>query len=608
MDRPRPVKMIAPDGGYGWVATFGVSLVNLATRSIEPSFGLLFGDLLQDLNVGTTGAAIIISMLDIMMNLSGLFVGPLLKEFSYRKVAIVGSLLCALGLALTSSATSMGHILATYSVINGVGVGLAMSAAFVALNHYFTKKRGQAVGLSMAGTALGMLIMPQLVRLLLEEFSFRGAVLILSGLALHSAIGSILLQPVKWHLKEEELDVEMMEQDYPALTIIQEDDGDEDSLPEIQTLLFNNRRHEGRERKISENSNNSLMLSNGVPKRPAFPRITSSNNMLPKRIPTLPKITSHADMTQMIRKRKESVISSLSHLDFSGSCLQIHLETGDRDQEEYDSQFIRRVNTHVGTSLYRDSLNSSFKMSKADITSKLSCPDFIKGSEVGLEMPKPKKASFWRRFATLMDIDLLKDWTYLNILFGLSIFYVAEMNFKMITPFFLANLGYSKADTAYCLSISALTDILARVIVPPICDKTKVSKRLVFMTSIFFVAITRSVLAEQTQFTNMMVWLCIAGFFRGIALSNFTLTVSEYSSLEKLPAAFGWHMVGKGLFVALFGPLIGAIRDWTGSFPVCIHSQSVCIIICILAWAIEFLLKYLKRKEKKHVPIAIIAA
>lgn len=53
------------------------------------------------------------------MNLSGLFVGPLLKEFSYRKVAIVGSLLCALGLALTSPATSMAHILTTYSVING---------------------------------------------------------------------------------------------------------------------------------------------------------------------------------------------------------------------------------------------------------------------------------------------------------------------------------------------------------------------------------------------------------------------------------------------------------------------------------------------------------
>lgn len=105
-----------------------------------------------------------------------------------------------------------------------------------------------------------------------------------------------------------------------------------------------------------------------------------------------------------------------------------------------------------------------------------------------------------------------------------------------------------------------------------------------------------------------MAWLCIAGFFRGIALSNFTLTVSEYSSLEKLPAAFGWHMVGKAIFVIIFGPLIGAIRDMTGSFPICIHSQSICILVCIFAWSVEFIMKYLKRNEQKKIPIAIITA
>jgi hypothetical protein len=58
-------------------------------------------------------------------------------------------------------------------------------------------------------------------------------------------------------------------------------------------------------------------------------------------------------------------------------------------------------------------------MNKADFNQKLSCPDFMKGTEVGLEMPKPKKESFWRRFATLMDIGLLKDpfWAF-NFLRG----------------------------------------------------------------------------------------------------------------------------------------------------------------------------------------------
>lgn len=67
-------------------------------------------------------------------------------------------------------------------------------------------------------------------------------------------------------------------------------------------------------------------------------------------------------------------------------------------------------------------------------------------------------------------------------------------------------------------------------------------------------------MAEQTEWNMLMLWLFICGFFRGMALSNFTLTVSEYCSLEQLPAAFGWHMVGKGVFVVALGPLIGKSR------------------------------------------------
>lgn len=585
MEKLRAAKKVAPDGGWGWVATFGVSLVNLATRSIEPSFGLLFGDLLTDLQVGTTGAAIIISTLDVMMNFSGLFVGPLLKEFSYRKVAIAGALLCGLGLALTSPATSMAHILATYSVINGVGVGLATSAAFVALNHYFSKKRGQAVGLSMAGTAIGMLIMPQLVSFLLETYDFRGAVLLLSGLALHAAVGATLLQPIKWHMKEEEVDIEMVEAPPMGIILEQEDDGDNDSLPEIKTLLFPRR-----DRKLSENCDSpkpNLM-------RPSFPRITSSVSiqngagMGMRTRPSFPRITSTASMSLALRKRRESVVSQLSTMDFtgSGSCMHIHVDTGDVDAEDVDYQIIRRVNTHVGVS----TMNSFARVPRT--------PKRIETvkSELGLEMVKPK-VSFIQRFTALMDVGLLRDVIYLNILFGLSIFYVAEMNFKMVTPFFLSSLGFNKKEVAFFLSVSALTDIAARVIVPPIGDKLKIRKRLLFMVSLVFVAITRSIVAEQTGYTQLMVWLSITGFFRGVALANFTLCVSEYSSLEKLPAAFGWHMVGKGVFVIAFGPLIGAIRDWTDSYPICIHTQSVFIFMCVIAWVIEFVIKRVRTKK-----------
>ncbi|KFB42065.1 AGAP000717-PA-like protein [Anopheles sinensis] len=597
MDTIKAAKKVAPDGGWGWMATFGVSLVNLATRSIEPSFGLLFGDLLNDLQVGTTGAAIIISTLDVMMNLSGLFVGPLLKEFSYRKVAIAGSLLCGLGLALTSPATSMPHILATYSVINGIGVGLATSAAFVALNHYFAKKRGQAVGLSMAGTALGMLIMPQLVRMLLELYGFRGAVLVLSGLALHATVGAMLLQPIKWHLKEEEVDIELVETAPPMGIILEQEDDDNDSLPEIRSLLFP--RRVGSERKQSDASGGiSPSITVGLPKRPTFPRITSSVSVQNggstpgtgmRTRPSFPRIASTASMSVALRKRRASVVSQLSTMDFagSGSCLHIHVDTGDTDAEDVDYQIIRRVNTHAGMSGLASAARLPPRSPKRIDTVK---------SELGLEMVKPK-VSFLQRFTALMDVGLLRDGIYLNILFGLSIFYVAEMNFKMVTPFFMASLGFDKTETAFVLSVSALTDIAARIIVPPIGDRLKLRKRYIFMVSLIFVAISRSIVAHQRTYSEVMIWLSVTGFFRGVALANFTLCVSEYSSLEKLPAAFGWHMVGKALFVVAFGPLIGAIRDWTDSYAICIHSQSFCIFLCILAWSIELLVKRCRSRK-----------
>lgn len=110
--------------------------------------------------------------------------------------------------------------------------------------------------------------------------------------------------------------------------------------------------------------------------------------------------------------------------------------------------------------------------------------------------PKPieekKPDTIWQRIVKFMDLDLLQDPIYLNLIFGLSIFYVAEQNFKMVVPFFFASIGYGKQDQALFLSVQALTDILARLILPPICDRISVSKRTLFMCGIFVLGICRS--------------------------------------------------------------------------------------------------------------------
>lgn len=69
-----------------------------------------------------------------------------------------------------------------------------MPATFLIVNTYFTSRRGQAVGLSMAGTSVGQMLMPQVVRLLLDSYGYSGTTLILGGLCLNGIAGALLFQ------------------------------------------------------------------------------------------------------------------------------------------------------------------------------------------------------------------------------------------------------------------------------------------------------------------------------------------------------------------------------------------------------------------------------
>ncbi|XP_032664228.1 uncharacterized protein LOC116840954 [Odontomachus brunneus] len=449
----------APDGGWGWFVCVGSSLISISLRSLDPSFGLLFHDLLVDLNVGSTGTSIIMSVLDAIINFSGFTIGPLLKKYSYRQVALFGSLLSCSGLILTSRAGSMLYLICTYSVLGGVGTGLAIASSFVALNTFFDKKRGQAVGFSMAGTAFGMVLMPQLIHLLLNEYGFRGTTLIVGGWALHSVMGSCLLRPLK------------------ILSPIQPEE-------------------------------------------------------------------------------KKS------------------------DEEREDKALLTEKSKIAG----RRSSNGSFWTNEQDATT------FESSS-------KPKNKSFAKKLMETLDLDLLKDFTYLIISLGCALFYVAESNFKLMAPFFLSDIGMTKREVAFCLSLTAFADIIARLLLPTLFDWIGWRKRVIFWIFGAIFGVARSVLAEQSGRVPLMVMFVVAGFLRGATLVNLNLSISEYVTLKKLPSAFGMFMVFKGLLVVTMSPLIGYIRDVSGSYKICIHVMTAMMMTTTIVWAIELLYTTLHRRR-----------
>lgn len=195
MDAPQPGVSV-PDGGWGWVIVGAVALINMTNQYIHSVFGLLFGAKLQSMQEYTYTAALILNLSSLTLNFSGLFIGPAIKAFKPRSVAAIGILLVSNGLFLCSFASESWHFIVGYSLFVGLGLGLITPSTFMAINSYFSAKRGRAVGLALAGSGIGQVTVPHLVRLLLDNYGFQITVLAMALFSLIGLMGAALLKPL----------------------------------------------------------------------------------------------------------------------------------------------------------------------------------------------------------------------------------------------------------------------------------------------------------------------------------------------------------------------------------------------------------------------------
>lgn len=115
------------------------------------------------------------------------------------------------------------------------------------------------------------------------------------------------------HLKEEIIDVELAQYTEPMETV-KEDENDD--LPEMKTLIFAN------PPKLRKNFSDVAIssMNRGMPKRPTFPRIMSNGGSIATSGPL-----GLNDLSSAVKRRKASVMSQLSTLDFMGSNLLVHV-------------------------------------------------------------------------------------------------------------------------------------------------------------------------------------------------------------------------------------------------------------------------------------------
>ncbi|XP_076665805.1 monocarboxylate transporter 9 isoform X2 [Andrena cerasifolii] len=187
-----------PDGGYGWVVVFASFMCNMIVDGIAYTFGVFLGEFVKYFEEGKGKTAWVGSLLSGMYLSAGPVVSALTNKYGCRAVCIAGSFLGAAAFILSTFSTSVNMLMITYGVMGGIGFGLIYLPAVVCVGYYFETKRSLATGIAVCGSGFGTFAFAPLATMLLEEYSWKGANLILAGLILNCAVFGALMRPLEY--------------------------------------------------------------------------------------------------------------------------------------------------------------------------------------------------------------------------------------------------------------------------------------------------------------------------------------------------------------------------------------------------------------------------
>lgn len=88
--------------------------------------------------------------------------------------------------------------------VTGLGFALCYTPAIAMVGTYFSERKALAYGIAMSGSGIGTFVLAPVVQLLIEYYSWRGALLILGGFVSNLCVCGALLRPLVLREDEDE--------------------------------------------------------------------------------------------------------------------------------------------------------------------------------------------------------------------------------------------------------------------------------------------------------------------------------------------------------------------------------------------------------------------
>lgn len=500
----------------------------------------------------------------------------------------------------------------SYGILVGIGAGLSFPPTVYIVTSYFVRLRGLANGICISGSAFGSIILPPILRYLLEEYGYRGACLVMGAITLNTWIAAIFYEPVENHLKrvpKEQL--EPLDEFYDDV-IDEEDEG--------ITLEFT---------KTPDNGADEPRT------KPTF-AITSDE------LPSTPKSRVHSPESmrqyhngEFARSVSAVAVQNLTktHHDESAAHRQRKISTPVRGTHAHNDSFINQLSSTP--SLYavpesrfshssrlsrlqfrsggrppkRSPSTSSFQyistpyhgstlsFQPEDFASHLSLKSIASSINPVAACMKSKESSK----SKFLDLSLLKDPVYLVILISNSTNAIGYTNFIILLPAYAGALGFDKNSAAYLLSIVSALDLIGRIGGSALSDIEFIPKTWYFVGGLALSGISLALMPLASSYGAVSFWCALFGLASGTYVGVTAVIMADMLGMERLTSSYGISLFVNGILQLIGPPICGIWVEHAGSYFSLFTALGLSLFSGASLWGFMPFIHRSRKREKERL-------
>ncbi|KAG7496685.1 monocarboxylate transporter 13 isoform X2 [Solea senegalensis] len=184
-----------PNGDWSWVLVGALFISTGLVFGLMRIMGIFFVEFVNYFEESSQSISWITSISLATQQFFSPVATALCNAYETRAVVMTGGFLSGLGLIAASQATCLVHLYLSMGVITGLGWALVFTPMMATVVANISQRRALALGLGLSSIGIFSFTLSPLFQLLVEMYTWRGALLIMGGLSLNIMVCGALIRP-----------------------------------------------------------------------------------------------------------------------------------------------------------------------------------------------------------------------------------------------------------------------------------------------------------------------------------------------------------------------------------------------------------------------------